>query len=279
MRELVPRAVFFGHDCIPALWPSLSVPKKKLRIGILGSDGLVNPVPVITHLLKEVSVILARSKEYDIEMVNITPPVAMKKCLITGARLMDVDGAGPLLDLLAQTGEPLMPYLRGRTVRRSPTSIDKLYALCAERDQIEIEMRKNLWSWPPPPASASGSAGNPLDAIICPIAAHPVPRHDTYGNLSFTTTFVLLDYPTGTIPVRNLTEADLKLEYSDQDKPLSKWDEQNRSFCMSILSFLYFPYFCTPFSNSRRHHRESRSTSVLEYAPQCTGCCSPITRS
>lgn len=280
MKELVPRAEFFGHDCIPALWPSLSAPKKKLRIGILGSDGLVNPVPVISHLLKEVSGILTQSKEYNIEIVNISPPAAMKKCLITGARLMDVDGAGPLLDLLGQTEEPLMPYLRGRTARRSPTSIERLYALCAERDQIEIEMRKKLWSWPPSITSSSESPGNPLDAIICPIAAHPVPRHDTYGNLSYTTTFVLLDYPTGTIPVRNLTEADLKLDYSDQDKPLSKWDEQNRNFCKSITFHPYlFSAHVSSFSNACRNYREIRSKSILEYAPQCTGCCPSTTRS
>ncbi|KAH8698925.1 putative general amidase [Talaromyces proteolyticus] len=230
MKELVPRSELFGHDCIPGLWPSLTPLKKKLRIGLLLNDGLVNPVPPITNILKEVSNIIARSQVADIEVVDISAPAVMKKCMFTGGRLMDVDGSGPLLDLLDQTGEPLMPYLRGRTKRRPPMSIEKLYALCAERDQIEVDMRQQMWSWPPSTATTSKVFAQTLDAVICPVAAHPVPKHDSYGSLSYTTTFVLLDYPTGTIPVRNMTETDLNLEFNAGDKPLSKFDEGNRQF-------------------------------------------------
>lgn len=236
MKELVPRAELFDHECIPGVWPSSlasSPTRKQLTIGILRTDGLVNPLPPITNLLNEVSNILAHSREAEIRIVDLGPPAIMKKCFYAAGKLIDADGSGPLLDLLAQTNEPLMPYLRGRTVRRAPMTIDKLYSLGAERDEIETEMRQHLWSWPPAGAATHDSKDLPrtIDAIICPVAAHPIPEHDRYGSLSYTLAFVLLDYPAGSIPVRTMTEADMTLEFKPTDKVVSKWDEANRKFC------------------------------------------------
>jgi hypothetical protein len=131
---------------------------------------------------------------------------------------MSVDGGVPMLDLISSTGEPLVPSLKG-TKRRKPYTVEKLCSLNAEREDNEIGMRKALWS--------SGQ----VDAIILPVAAHPVPRHDQYGCVSYTSAFNLLDYPAGTIPVRVMTEADLRLELNETDKVLSKWDADNKKLC------------------------------------------------
>lgn len=245
MKELVPRAELFGHDSIPGTWPSVSAAqRKKLTIGILRTDGLVTPLPPITNLLDEVSRILAHSKEADIEIIEIPAPTIMKKTFANAGRLMDVDGSGPVLDLLNQTDEPLMPYLQGSLKRRNPISIEKLYSLYAERDEIEIEMRKHLWSLPPS-SSASNTSKEPgqIDAIIMPVAPHPVPEHDRYGIVSYTASLVLLDYPAGTLFVRQMTEADLSLEFDAKDKVISKWDGENKKLCMFILSLEYLLKF------------------------------------
>ncbi|KAF3392341.1 hypothetical protein DPV78_010728 [Talaromyces pinophilus] len=219
MREIVPRAEGVANDCIPGQWP-VSMQRegrgsKKLRVGILRNDGLVTPLPPISKILEEVSRILANSTVADIEVVDVPTPPIMKQCFVNAGRLMSVDGGVPMLDLIASTGEPLVPSLRG-TKPRKPYTVEKLCALNAEREDIEVSMRKALW--------LSGQ----VDAIVLPVAAHPVPRHDQYGCVSYTSAFNLLDYPAGTIPIRKMTEADLKLELSAGDKVLSKWDADNK---------------------------------------------------
>ena len=147
MREIVPRGGLFANDCIPGYWPASTQQeaRKKLRVGILRNDGLVTPLPPITNLLGEVSRILAGSKIADIEVVNIPTPPIMKQCFANAGRLMSVDGGVPMLDLISSTGEPLVPSLKG-TKRRKPYTVEKLCSLNAEREDIEIGMRKALWS-------------------------------------------------------------------------------------------------------------------------------------
>lgn len=227
MREIVPRAEGVANDCIPGQWP-VSMQRegsgrKMLKVGILRNDGLVTPLPPISKILEEVSRILANSKIADIDVVDVPTPPIMKQCFVNAGRLMSVDGGVPMLDLITSKDEPLVPSLKG-TKPRKPYTVEKLRALNAEREDIEIGMRKAFWS--------SGQ----VDAIVLPVAAHPVPRHDQYGCVSYTSAFNLLDYPAGTIPVRKMTEADLKLELSAGDKVLSKWDADNKKLCMSLYS-------------------------------------------
>jgi Asp-tRNA(Asn)/Glu-tRNA(Gln) amidotransferase A subunit family amidase len=235
MRELVPRGEFFASDCIPGLWPAPQQQQtQKLRVGILRNDGLVTPLPPIAKILEEVSRILSSSKSGDIEVIDIPTPPIMKKCFVNAGRLMSVDGGVAMLDLISSTGEPLVPSLKGMA-RRKPYTLEKLCALNAEREEIEIEMRRSLWSLPPSSSASVSGQGKVgvVDAIILPVAAHPVPRHDQYGCVSYTSAFNLLDYPAGTIPVRNLTEADLRLELSAGEEVLSRWDADNKKLCMS----------------------------------------------
>lgn len=233
MRELVPRGELFASDCMPGSWPApqQQQQRKKLRVGILRNDGLVTPLPPITKILEEVSRILSSSKSADIEVVDIPTPPIMKKCFANAGRLMSVDGGVAMLDLISSTDEPLVPSLKGMA-RRKPYTLEKLCALNAEREDIEIEMRRALWSLPPSSSASVSGQGKVVDAIILPVAAHPVPRHDQYGCVSYTSAFNLLDYPAGTIPVRNLTEADLRLELSAGEEVLSKWDADNKKLCM-----------------------------------------------
>ena len=61
--------------------------------------------------------------------------------------------------------------------------------------QVETEMLQ-IWKDP--------GTGRKVDAIICPVAPHPVPPIDRWNGVSYTSSFVLLDYPAGTLPVRDV---------------------------------------------------------------------------
>ncbi|KAL1981638.1 hypothetical protein VTN96DRAFT_2352 [Rasamsonia emersonii] len=236
LKEIVPRAELFGEDCIPGKWesetPSLPESKpRKFTIGILRSDGLMEPLPPVAKVLDEVAQTLRRTE--GIQVIEVPTPVSMRKCQTVAGRLMDVDGSSHMLDLLEKTSEPLMPWLQGRMARRPPLTVDQLYQLHAQRAQLEDEMRQ-MWTISPSPSSPKSDNENgrsrTIDAIICPVAPHPVPEIDRWNGVSYTSTFVLLDYPAGVIPVRTVTESDLQLELDDEKKKkvLGSWDKRNR---------------------------------------------------
>ncbi|KAJ5167215.1 uncharacterized protein N7482_005996 [Penicillium canariense] len=224
MAEIVPRAELVGEDCIPGYWPSPSVPAslavpRNFTVGILKTDGVVTPLPPITRILEEVANHLRRTP--GVEVVDIPLPPALPKCQGLAGRLMGVDGGAHMLDLIEGQGESLMPWLQGRMKRGPALTIDQLAKLQAQRTQIEREMMQ-MWT------HSSSSSSRQVDAIVCPIAPHPVPQIDRYNAVGYTSAFVLLDYPAGVIPVRPFVESDLELGREMNDPVLGSWDQANR---------------------------------------------------
>jgi len=123
-----------------------------------------------------------------------------------------------MFDLLEATSEPLTSWLSTRLRRKEPISLEKLVGIHAQKIELETEMLK---AWKDP------KTGRRIDAFVCPVAPHPVPPIDRWNGVSYTSSFVLLDYPAGTLPVRDLREEDLEDELGDS-KPLGTWDKINR---------------------------------------------------
>ncbi|KAJ5883247.1 uncharacterized protein N7473_010133 [Penicillium subrubescens] len=224
MAEIVPRAELFGEDCIPGYWPPPSVPAslappRNFTVGILKTDGLVTPLPPITRILEEVANHLRRTP--GVEVVEIPLPPVLPKCQALAGRLMGVDGGSNMLDLIESMGEPLTPWLQGRMKRGKALNINQLAQLQAQRAQVEKEMMK-MWTL------STSSKSRQIDAIVCPIAPHPVPQMDRYNAVGYTSTFVLLDYPAGVVPVRPFVESDLELGRAMSDPVLGSWDKANR---------------------------------------------------
>ncbi|KAJ5082714.1 hypothetical protein N7532_011757 [Penicillium argentinense] len=223
MGEIVPRAELFGEDGIPGFWPapyglSLATPRN-FTIGILKTDGLVTPLPPVARVLDEVACHLRRTP--GVEVVDIPLPPALPKCQGLAGRLMGVDDGSSMLDKIENMGESLIPWLQGRMKRGKDLSIEQLAQLQAQRAEIEKEMLK-MWTL------HSSNKARRVDAIICPVAPHPVPQMDRYNAVGYTSTFVLLDYPAGTVPVRPFVESDLELGRNMDAPVLGSWDKANR---------------------------------------------------
>ena len=231
MAEIVPRAELFGADCVPGMWPSLSVPKDRgLTVGVLKSDGLVQTLPPIVKVLEEVGQTLRRTP--GVNVVEIPVPPALSKCQALAGRLMGVDDGATMMDILESTGEPLIPWLQGRMKRGKALTVQQLAQLQAQRSQVEKELL-SMWTLG---NKAPGSLRQ-VDAIILPVAPHPVPEIDRYNAVGYTSTFVLLDYPAGTVPVRKFVESDLESGKEMTAPVLGSWDKANRALCM------FFPLF------------------------------------
>ncbi|KAB8079521.1 alpha-glucosidase [Aspergillus leporis] len=224
MQEIVPRAELFGEDCFPGRWQGefpFRLPEtqgRELTIGVLRSDGIVEPLPPIAKVLDEVAQALRRTP--GINVVDIPVPSALTKCQGLAGRLMGIDGGNAMMDLLESTGEPLIPWLESRTKRGRELTVSELGQLQAQRSIIERELLK-MWT-------LDGGSDRRIDAIIHPVAPHPVPEIDRYNAVGYASSFVLLDYPAGTIPVRHFRESDLE-SGKEMDAPvLGSWDKANR---------------------------------------------------
>ncbi|KAI9802130.1 MAG: hypothetical protein M1833_002051 [Piccolia ochrophora] len=182
-------------------------------VGIARTDGIVTPLPPIARLLDEV---VGKLRKAGVDVVEIDTS-AWKKCQDVTNALFGAEGGNHMFDLLETTEEPLSTWLSPRLRRRKPLSTFDLAAVHAQKMQIEMEMLK-IWKDP--------STGKTIDAIICPVAPHPVSPIDRWISVNYTSSFVLLDYPAGTIPVRVVDEADLKEELSVY--PISRWDKLNQ---------------------------------------------------
>ncbi|RAH60096.1 general amidase [Aspergillus piperis CBS 112811] len=232
LREIVPGAELFGEDCIPGNWgPSSSLSlspakqKQKLTIGILRTDGLVEPLPPIRNILNEVATIL---HHHDIDLIDLPTPPALRKCQTIANKLMGIDGGNLMHDLLEQTNEPLIPWLQGRSKRRNPFTVPELCELQHQRAQVQREMM-TMWTY----TSPTDNQGNErtkrrIDAIIHPVAPHPVPEHDKYNAVGYTSSWVLLDYPAGVVPVRKVKMEDLEVGREMKDSVRGSWDAKNR---------------------------------------------------
>ncbi|KAJ4360074.1 uncharacterized protein N0V89_000633 [Didymosphaeria variabile] len=208
-------------DVIPGPWGSLSsVAGEKLRIGVVRRDGVVEPHPPILRLLNEVAGKLRKS---GIEVIEIDITPIFSKCQSLVNALMGVEGGNAMLDLLESHNEPLSPWMKPRMRRKEPLAFEKLRELHARRVQLQT---KALQIW------------KQVDAFICPVAPHPVPEIDKYNAASYTSSFVLLDYPAGTVPVRLFEEKDMDGEIP-RTKALGSWDQRNRELWTEVDRSVY----------------------------------------
>lgn len=227
MKELVPRSTLFGEDCVYGSWsePSPSVrgsgDKGEVIIGILRSDGNCALLPPIDRILTEVATSLKQHP--NIKVVELPTPKAWTKAQSAMSKLMSIEGGNTMADLIEATKEPLVPWMSTRFGRGKPRQLLDVAGMQAQRAALEREMGQ-IWM----AQDKHGRRTRRIDAVICPVASHPVPEIDRYNAVGYTSSFVLFDYPTGTIPVRDVASADLELSKPLAGKSLSSWDERSR---------------------------------------------------
>jgi amidase len=206
-------------DVVPLPWTSLTstlvATSRKLRIGIVRRDGVIESHPPIARLLEEVVIKLQHSGIETVEM-DITP--LFSRCQSLANALFGVEGGNTMFDLLESFDEPLSPWLTTRLKRKPPLPLPKVQELHGKREQLRKEFL-DIWK---------DSKGE-IDAFVCPVAPHPVPPIDRYNGVSYTSSFVLLDYPAGVVPVRRFAKTDMQGEI--EGKELGSWDKANRELC------------------------------------------------
>lgn len=206
-------------DVLPSPWASLpQLPgRKQLRIGVVKRDGVMEPHPPILRLLSEVS---SKLRNAGIIVVEMDITLLFSQCQSLANALFGIEGSNSMFDLIEACNEPLSPWLQTRLRRKAPLALEKTRELHARRSELQTKFLK-IWR---------DEKENEIDAFICPVAPHPVPPIDRWNGVSYTSSFVLLDYPAGVIPVRTFTDRDMEGELPN-GKPLGSWDKANRELC------------------------------------------------
>ena len=153
-------------------------------------------------------------KEAGLEVIEIEAK-ELAECQALAYGFFDL-GDNAMLDLIEETGEPLIPWLEGKVDRKAAKSVEYVSELHAQRLEV---IKKMLHVFKTPD-------GRKIDAVILPVAPHPVPEIDRWNTVGYTSSFVLLDWPAGTVPIRKVNERDLEQEV--QGKPLGTLDNRTR---------------------------------------------------
>lgn len=247
--ELLLRVVADGApqdydvEVIPQDWLGqvpLDTKKHKLRVGLIGTDAIAQPLPLIDRLLDDVAETLHASK-CDIEVVRVDASSILSRVLKVFNGLVSIDGANAWFDHLEKTGEPLSPWLQGRLTRRPQKSTDAVRALQAQMSELQTDFsrvwREDGGHWQVE-GNKDSKGDRTLDVLIMPVAPHPVLPIDRWNTVNYTGCLNLLDLPTGVIPVRNVVPADLTGDVPSSH-PLNGWDKTNRQHWTKVDRNVY----------------------------------------
>ncbi|KAI5253963.1 amidase [Aureobasidium subglaciale] len=226
----------FDPECVAQTWdqqvvrsalrtPSLSDHMRRLRVGIVRTDGITTPLPPIQAIFDEIAKALRSNAAIEVVELDITSLLSQCQTIANG--LFGVDGANTAFDLMEVTSEPISPWLATRLRRKKSLTAEKVRDLQARRNALQTRFL-NIWKssggyW----KDASGGPRN-LDVFICPVAPHPTPAIDTWNTVSYTSSFNLLDYPAATLPVRPIRVSDLNNALTEQTATPNGWEKYNR---------------------------------------------------
>ncbi|RDI83200.1 hypothetical protein Vi05172_g6927 [Venturia inaequalis] len=214
-------------DVAYGLWDEqgFSPSKTEITIGIVRRDGVIDPLPPINKIIDETAAML-RNQGITVVEMDITP--LLSQCQSLANAMFGIDGNNFVSDTLELTGEPLSPWLQTRLRRKKAKSLEQVAELHAKKE----ELRRNFLSiW-------KDEHGVEIDAFICPVAPHPVPEIDRWNGVSYTSSFVLLDYPAGTLPIRPLNSSDL-VGSVPSTPSLGPWDKANRELWTNVDKNVY----------------------------------------
>uniref|UniRef100_A0A8H7TQA1 Amidase domain-containing protein n=1 Tax=Bionectria ochroleuca TaxID=29856 RepID=A0A8H7TQA1_BIOOC len=190
---------------------------QKLKIGVMWSDGIVNPHPPITRALS----LLVNSLESNpaFEIVD-WKPIDHDKCWDITCALYWEDGGRRLQKVLRSGNEAPLELtqwlLEQPTIK--PRTVEEALELKEARNSYRA-MYNQHW------LNTGKEDNHPVDAILSPVGPGCAPPHNQSKYWSYTSQWKLLEYPSVSFQV---TKLDPSLDVRDDSyRPISKANEFN----------------------------------------------------
>ncbi|KJX94055.1 general amidase like protein [Zymoseptoria brevis] len=196
----------YDHSCNHIPWKAVPV-HDKIRVGLFSDDGLYTPWPPIRRTIKEVA---ARLEQANYEIIPLRLP-HVQEALNIAHRMYALDGCKYVQDLLKTGGEPPVESVSRINLAGIPSAtLDDLLSLNTDRSRIEQVYHK-LW------------LDNKLDAMLLPGAPTTATPFDTWGPITYTALWNLLDYPaiiipTGKVQSEDVADAIENAKYGEADE-------------------------------------------------------------
>ncbi|KAK9433381.1 amidase signature domain-containing protein [Lipomyces doorenjongii] len=191
-------------------WREQALTPGKLKIGVLWSDGVVNPLPPVKRALQVVVDALKKGVPgWDIEVIPWEPKMHDYAWELT-SQLYYTDGGEKVLELLASVGEeplPLTKWILTENPYVRKQDIHSLWELHSKRDAYRA-MYAEYWN------ESGKDDGHPADIILCPAAPGVACLHGTAKYWAYTSHWNFLDYPGAVFPV---TTVDQELDVPEKD--------------------------------------------------------------
>lgn len=211
----------YEPSCILPFWdePALQSAPKKLRVGLMVTDGAVDPHPPIVRALRE-SVIRLEAAGH--EVVEWTCPFDCWEAALTTFALYFQTGAKEAKALLAEAREPPIYQFDFNLKAFGVKDLTASEIFYYNRQQASYKARfQTAWD----------AAG--LDCLLCPVAPQAAVPHDFSVWWGYTSLFNLLDYPSVVMPVKGMT-VDKTKDFRDLDyhpRETNPFDKPNWEIC------------------------------------------------
>ena len=203
---------------MPGFWNETPAVHRKLRIGIMSTDGVVDPHPPIQRALKETASMLQASGH---EVVQFVRPFDMWEAALTTWALYYQTGAKEHKKLAAETGEPFISQFTHNleVFKTKELTVPELFAHNNKQAAYKAAFQE-AWD------------AQQIDCIICPNSPMAGVPHDFPVWWGYTTIWNLLDYPCIIMPIQNFRINDRDdpkdSSYQPKDNP---FDTQNWEIC------------------------------------------------
>lgn len=182
--------------------------RKKIRVGVMQSDGIVTPQPPVKRAIEEVTSKLKSTAAIDGIEIEVVPfePFQHDVAMAIAANLFFEDGGETDMELVNKVGEPLMPLSQLLFSDMNPLKPKKLDI----RELWDLNVKKGQYSdaynlyW-----MKSG-----IDVLVCPVLPGPPQPHDTSVSVAYTAHWNFLDYPGISFPV-TVVDQEKDIPYTD----------------------------------------------------------------
>jgi len=225
---------------VPLPWKSSS-PSRKLRIGVLRSDGIVRPHPPI---LRAIDTLVSELRaDPNISVVDF-PPYKHDEAWRIISSLYFADGASEEKAAIDASGEPWRPlseFIIKDNASVKALSVAEVWKLTGERDGYRAEYARH-WNSVGTQLSAPesgellsvddmGCEEDILDVILCPVGPGCAPPLDCARYWGYTAQWNLLDYPSLVFPTGLQCGAE---DVADKEYvPRNERDKYNHELCKS----------------------------------------------
>lgn len=190
---------------------------KKLTVGLLLDDGVVEPHPCITRVVQAVADLL-KGDGHDVFPWNSDMHV---HCIDLMDEYYTVDGGEDIRRDVEAGGEPFIPHVEKLLSRGKTISIFEYWQLNKMKKALRQEYLKK-WK-----KVTSPRTGKEADVVIMPVMPHPAVPHQACSWVGYTKVWNFLDYSAMSMPAGTVEAQDCEVPMSGEPRnPMDEWNRQ-----------------------------------------------------